>query len=516
MSRSGDRHLRPDPEGRLSGIRPGLKRVIVRAEVEYSAKPATQHLLQMLINLLARQYGVVDEIIIDVAPVAAFDGAFLLHAVPGTLPQKLLNLGRIVAGPEIEVRLATTPMDRSPGDANIEVFSILVGPFDPRIHSNPAVAIIADGWRFECASDRPVYSSQGASANPAGPYLAACFAAAAAFKYFRYLDHSIDLGYSLWDWVTDTWSDLSPGQEPTGIVLPVIYMIGGGAVGTACAFTLAATPQLCARMPIVDPQDTDETSRNRLLSARYEDEGQPKVNLIKQLFSRTAVQIFPYKGLWPDYTVDYDRETPPDIRAHERTDHFEWVLSCVDRNIHRRNIAIYLPRHVIGGSTAGLGAQVSYYSMSGTCPCLGCYHPVPAIRPTEELRDDLLAMSFAERQEWYARHDADARTIAALEEYLNDPECGGPGAAELARLGREGETDWAAGFVSVAAGVMQASMLLQLMMRGVRPIIESGTELYAWFASPDVARSIALRRADCDICGDAARQERSRRLWTAL
>src|SRR5205807_8949520 len=105
MSRSGDRHLRPDPEGRLGRIRPGLNRVIVRAHQEYSTQTSAQHLLQMLINLLARQYGVVDEIVIDVAPLAAHDGVFLLKPVPGNLPEKLLDLGRIVAGPEIEIRL---------------------------------------------------------------------------------------------------------------------------------------------------------------------------------------------------------------------------------------------------------------------------------------------------------------------------------------------------------------------------------------------------------------------------
>lgn len=419
----------------------------------------------------------------------------------------MLSLGQIIAGPEIEIRLAHTT-DSSPS----ETFTILVGPFDPGQEPNAAVVVMADGWRFECISARSTRHSPGTSANPAGPYLGACFAAASAFKYFCFLDHSIDLSHSLWDWVTGPWSELA-GEEPTAVALPVVHMIGGGAVGAACAFTLAATPKISGRIPIIDPQSADATNRNRLVSATYEDVGQAKVQLIKELFSQSEVQVIPYKGLWPNYTADPDRETPADFRAVERTDRYEWVLSCVDRNIHRRNIAIYLPRHIIGGSTAGFNAQVSYYSLSNLGPCLACHHPVLKEPPTEELRQQLLAMSFAERQKWYRKRDADARTIAALEEYLTDPACGGAGAAELARLGREGVPDWAVGFVSVAAGVIQASMLLQLIMRGVPSVIQCGTELYAWFVSADVARSIALRRAECDVCGDSTRQRRFGQLW---
>lgn len=76
MSRSGNRHLRPDPEGRLRGIRSGHKRVIVRAHPEYATERSAQHLLQMTVNLVARQYGVVDEIVIDAPSVVAHDNVF--------------------------------------------------------------------------------------------------------------------------------------------------------------------------------------------------------------------------------------------------------------------------------------------------------------------------------------------------------------------------------------------------------------------------------------------------------
>jgi len=103
--------------------------------------------------------------------------------------------------------------------------------------------------------------------------------------------------------------------------------------------------------------------------------------------------------------------------------------------------------------------------------------------------------------------------IAAIEEHLKDPGCGTLGAAELARLGREGEPDWSVGFVSVAAGVMQASFLLQCAMRGTAAMIGGGAEIYARFERTGVERSHSRRRPDCDICGDENRQRRFRELW---
>lgn len=290
--------------------------------------------------------------------------------------------------------------------------------------------------------------------------------------------------------------------------------INGETVGAASSFTLAATAGLSGHLVLLDPQNADETNRNRLLSAAYDDVSNTKARLAAGLFTWSEIKARPYVGNWPDYTIDPDRETPKDIRIQEQKDRFEWVLSCVDRNIHRRNIAVYLPRHIIGGSTNGWRAQVAYYSLMGQCQCLGCDHPVLPTLPTEELRRKLLGMSDQQRTNWYERHDADSRTVQAIEEYLNDPGCGTVGATELARLGRQGETDWAVGFVSVAAGVLQAAWLLQAVMRSPAALLEKGSEVHAWFARPGIERSFTRRKVKCDLCADEQRQRRFRELWT--
>jgi hypothetical protein len=510
-SRSGDRHLRFDPEGRLRGVRRGHKVVVVHTDSRYASTPSGQHLLQMLVNLLARQYNVIDRIELDVPGISVHPGVFLLHATGGTLLDELLSLGSNVAGTEMAI-VAAESASRQTGDSDI-VAHVLVGPLNPKVNSTFAVATVGDGWGFWCSTERKLASVSSANSSPLGPFIAACFAAAAVFCFLRDLEPRIDLGGSLWDF---GWggSEYPPTTQGVGAFeLPPLYVIGCGAVGAALAFTLAASPKLCGDIILIDPQNSDETNRNRLLSARYIDIGVPKVNLAARVLAASGLSPHIYMGQWPDYTIDSSRKVPAHVRKEEARDRYEWIMSCVDRNVHRRNIGGQLPKHIVGASTSGMAAQVAYYSMVGACQCIGCDHPVPALLPTEELRDQLKRMAAAERVAWYGKHDADERLMAAIEEYLADPDCGTVGAAALARLGMDGETDWAVGFVSVAAGVMQAAVLLQLVARGVQSVIAAGSECRAWFLSSQIGRSFAGRKASCDLCGDPDRQNRFAALW---
>jgi hypothetical protein len=185
----------------------------------------------------------------------------------------------------------------------------------------------------------------------------------------------------------------------------------------------------------------------------------------------------------------------------------------VDRNRDRQGIARYLPRHVLSGSTDGFVAQAAYYSMLGRCECLGCNHPALAPDALEDLVPKLQNMTRAERLEWMQRRGGDSEVEAAIEEYLEAPECGGLGEAELARLGREGEVDWSVGFVSVAAGVLQATAFVQIAQRGLEQVVESRSERRLLFWSDELVPSTALRRSDCPVCSARQMQEHWADLW---
>jgi hypothetical protein len=103
--------------------------------------------------------------------------------------------------------------------------------------------------------------------------------------------------------------------------------------------------------------------------------------------------------------------------------------------------------------------------------------------------------------------------VAAIQEYLDAPEYGGLGEAELARLGREGEADWSVGFVSVAAGVLQAAAFVQIAERGLDEVAGSRSERRLLFWSDQLASSPAMRRPDCPVCSVREMQEQWAELW---
>ncbi len=172
---SGDRHLRPDPEGRLRGGPPNLATVLVRAAPDYARSLPGQQLLHALVNLLARQYGVVETILLDVDDCAVHPAAFVPpHTADLTLVAALLALGQAV-GDGLTV---TRPWDATPPTCLISVGSGL----DPTVLGVPGIAVAGCGWRAWSRSTGPLGEFEPDEVNPLGPHLAACIGAGFAFK----------------------------------------------------------------------------------------------------------------------------------------------------------------------------------------------------------------------------------------------------------------------------------------------------------------------------------------------
>lgn len=486
---NGDRHLRPDPDGRLAGSPLQLATVLVRADRSYAESVAGQHLLQMLVNLLARQFGVVSRILLELDDVPVHPNVFLQPRVSaGGLRSALLQLGDAVGG-----TLTTTEPanDTAEPTAMIQVG----GDADPEQSAVPTLAVGGHGWNAWARTNGPLSPINSTSSNPLGPHLAACLAAGFAFKSAYGRHRAVDAGLDLWGVAGQD----GPGLR--GVTLPAAYVLGLGAVGAAFGFTLACAPGLDGVLVGVDPQSVSDTDLNRLLSATH-GSNQPKATLFKSLFNDSEIDIVPFQGKWPhDYLGAVGRETPVQLRSEESAGRYEWVISCVDRNRDRADIAARLPRHILSGSTFGLAAQTSYFSLVGACECLGCRHRTPAQLGVEELAEQLRAFDPEARRTWYEQHGASAQEQASIEEYLDAPTCSGPGEADLARLGVQGEVDWAVGFVSVAAGVILAARFIRIAIRGVEADLARGSEERLLFWADELLCSNAQRLPDCPICG---------------
>lgn len=491
----------------MKGLVSAPRTVAVRATESYATTFAGQVLLQLLINTLCRQFGVVDAAFLDIPKVPVDRRAFPLPLPEcANLSEQLLELGRAVAGHEIQVSLATAP----PARASV---TVLVGPgLEPRSDSELTLVAFGHGWDAFCSPVERSPRRQGESLVPFGSLLAACLASGMAFRHFHQEAIIKTSNCGLWDCGPGEWRG-SGGPELNGVQLPTTHLVGLGAVGASFSLALASAPELAGSIIGIDPQVTDETGRNRLLSAMHADIELPKVAAVARIFMRAALHFYPNQTFWPDYAADPQRYAPAATRREEDNFRYAWVVSCVDRNIHRQNIARFLPCHVLSGSTDGLVAQATYYSTVGPCECLACNHPVPTFS-MERFIDELKGLSPMERQEKYRTWGLKHEMAAAIDEYLHNPSCGQLAEAELRRLGVDGTTDWSVGFVSVAAGVMLAAYFARSTREDVDRAVGQWPERRLVFAgAQQLSKSQARRKTECPLCGQEEVRDRFVRRW---
>lgn len=506
MSISGDRHLRPEQSGKIKGLLAGPRTVLVQANSPYACSFAGQVLLQLLVNLLCRQFGVIDLVKLDIPPAPVDRRAFPIPvAEQDMLVDQLVAWGQTVGGGEVGVEPAN--------GANRANITVRVGPaLEPTSISPFTVVAFGDGWNAFCSSVERTPDAGSTSLVPFGPLLGACLAAGMVFRQLHQVAtlHTSDSG--LWNFGQGQWST-GGGPTLSGVRLPSAHLIGLGAVGAAFGLALAMAPGLSGALVGIDPQVTDPTGRNRLLSASYDEVGLPKVALAARFFERTGIRFYSNESRWPDYATDSERRSPSDVRCDEDSFRYPWIISCVDRNLDRQNIARYLPRHVLSGSTDGLVAQATYYAMDGPCECLACNHPVPTYS-LEELVEELKDLSPSERQVHYEGQGLAPAVQAAIDEYLFNPSCGHAAEAELRRLGVEGTTDWSVGFVSASAGIMLAAYFARCAADGVDVTVDEHPERRLIFlGAQELSKSRARRKADCLVCGSGDVRSRFARRW---
>src|ERR1700678_587707 len=231
---SGDRHLRPDPDGRLPGSPAKMATVLVRAAPTYARTLSGQQLLQCLTNLLARQYGVVASVLLDVDDCALHPGVFLCPRIDvGTLLSALVAQGDAVGG-----GLTTTRT----WDGTTPTSIVYVGTgLDPSTAEIPGITVVGYGWTALARTTGPGDRFEDELANPLGPHLAACIGAGFVFRSAFSRQRPIDREFNL-------WSSTGSGPELDAIELPAAYLVGLGAVGAAFGYELASARHLRGKL----------------------------------------------------------------------------------------------------------------------------------------------------------------------------------------------------------------------------------------------------------------------------
>jgi molybdopterin/thiamine biosynthesis adenylyltransferase len=366
MEEGVDRFDRIEPETESHRSAKALRQLVERARLplkhghvevvvpsRVAREPAGQHLLLMLVQLLARMKGVVHRVSVrEIGDVPRVPGVPLEGNHIGVGLQTLVD-GLSGAASEYRCDLDLDPARSVP--------HVSVGLGDD---SSADIRVGADGWR--ALTGEFVNLSEWSARAPIGPYLAACFAAAEVFKLllkinfqfseFRPIGNAV---LSLIDY--SQGPDATVGPDVDSLELSGITVAGAGAGGTAALYALASFAQVTGRIGVVDPGKLKESNLGRYLLSDYNQvhEHLGKVDSVKRFFARHA----------PDVTVD-GYASP----WHETPGPWRRVLCAVDTPEARWDVQGSAPEEIIEAGTMNGTLYAALRIVPGGW-CLECKHP---------------------------------------------------------------------------------------------------------------------------------------------
>lgn len=495
----GNRH-----QGNLDGklLRSGASgQVRISAGGLFAKTQGGQHLLWMLVNLLARQYDVVTSIeiavpAVDLCPFTAPFGS------KSNLQSTLMETAALVAAGKMSIQTAAAP----PYERNYASIECVGIP-------NSLWAATADGWNLHVAPNA-VPESLPVSPLSIGPYFAACVLASEVFKTIRGYDPSrrrvAPLIMSLWTHATYDDPAQMPGAPRELEPVPLPYLVGAGAVGQALAATLITSCVGPREIITIDGDAIDDelTNLNRYCLTIASDCNRNKADLLSGFLGQAGTTPFSFPVSWAEYVQSGPHEViPARMRSAEREGRYEYVISCVDINSSRHDLQRMWPQLIIGASTLGLGATAQIYDLRFNQECLMCANPTEVDQWTlEGERARLQQLSEAERAAEAKRVGVDP---TLLEAHLVDPKCGSLGEAELSKFKPSASRhDWSVGFVSVGAGVMLAAVLLRYF--SAPPGVDDPQTFRFSFETNRSGKSTHLPAAECEC------QRRGKEYWRQL
>lgn len=439
-----------------------LGRPVGRAGVTLAAADSVahsrsgQHLLWMLVNLLARQADEIGQLSFDISPgVRVQRGLSPLLAETGPLTAAL-SAGARDINPALGVSAAC--------DRHLRV---QVGPGRPSSAGQTATLFAsATSWGGYSGTDEAPWAP--VDGNPVGPYVAACLTAGEVFKVLR--DVQAEDGTRIRGVWYDAYRLQVVDRPPDGPALPdhvqglSAVLAGVGAVGTALLHTLYATPGLTAHLVAVDNdfQGIEATNLNRYTLFGNADLAHLKASRADQRVSGSGLTLSPRDLSWDAWAATY----PADER--------DLVLSCVDNNRARHAIQNALPGVILSASTLDMRAQLVAFERLPGVACLRCHNPAEADPSDDDVISALRSHKPSERASLAAEQGVEPEV---LERFLTDPplHCGLISGETLRRFGGAGagEQAWSVGFVSAMAGILLAAEYLKRSVGGPSPRLSS-------------------------------------------
>lgn len=436
----GSRH-----EGNLGGRLTDTRvpaRVTIQLARDVAENTSAQHLVWMLVNLLARQPREITALRLMVpsgvqaverlTPLARGESDLLTTLRAGMAAVNPALLGDTgAARTDVHIRVGSGPL----GTADLNLFTTAVG--------------------WSGYTGREPVRDLGQDGNPIGAYVAACLTVGEVFKFIRAAaPDAADFPHAVWlDAFGFAVRDHAvPGPAlPSELRAPDTVLAGVGAVANAFLHVLYALPDVRATIEMLDGDEAgiEDTNLNRYSLFGLSHLGRMKATAAAALFAGTGVRAVPADTHFQAWYATQDGRK------------LDLIVSAVDKNKARHALQDALPRLILGASTLEMRAQVNLYAPLEGGPCLRCRNPAEQEVADADVIQHLRTLS-AEQRGDLAR--AERLEPDVLDAFLADPakHCGKVSGETLRRFASASdEPEWSVGFVSVLAGVLLAAEYLK-------------------------------------------------------
>lgn len=480
--------------GRFSDQRVPAKVVIVATE-EVVRTSGAQHLIWMLVNLLARQRHEVKHIELNIP-----HGIDAEKNLSPLIPKgnDFLEVLRSGIGKIHKEVLSPT--------ASASTVSIRVGPGE-LLEANFALATTSSGW-CSYVGQAPT-EVLGEKFNPIGAYIAACLTAGEVFKFVRGMQP--DAG----EFINRVWFDsynlslveqpsMTPDLPEAGHLRPAV-LAGVGAVGNSFLHVLYALANYSGDLVLIDgdKKGIERSNLNRYTLFGLEHIDHLKASTAAKMFERTLCNIKPVDNWWNVWR-DKNRQFPLNL-----------VISAVDKNAARHSIQDELPDLIIGGSTHEMRAQINLYDVANGGQCLKCRNDLKQSTSDEEVITQLRQLDAADLEQQSAKLGV---ALVNLKSFLEDPvkNCGMISGDTLRQFAGDNHNQeaWSVGFASAFSGVLLAGEYIKISLWGQPTLTAVRSQFRFQFWRPGHSKTnriVAIPPAQNCLCRTALFQRALKR-----
>src|SRR5262249_50844491 len=148
---------------------------------------------------------------------------------------------------------------------------------------------------------------------------------------------------------------------PQHVDLGRVHLVGVGAVGSALVYALAHLPALAGQLHPIDNDRVDGTNLQRYVLMRRGDVGEPKPDVAARALRPRGLTLLPYLGSFAEFAEQHGRD-------------LDLLVTPVDSEAGRRQLAAELPRAVLNAATGETTVTLSRHGFADGGACLRCLY----------------------------------------------------------------------------------------------------------------------------------------------